>query len=81
MRLLTDEQHASLIYALELIYEGKAQLETVPEALATLAAAPSVEVVAWHIYNEGGSIVTQNSGYVDNSIETVTQLYAIKETP
>ena len=78
MRLLTDEQHASLIYALELIY---AQLETVPEALATLAAAPSVEVVAWHIYNEGGSIVTQNSGYVDNSIETVTQLYAIKETP
>lgn len=77
MRILTDEQHASLIYALELIYEGKAQLETVPEALATLAAAPSLEVV--------GKVTESTSTAFEvefkNLIDVETPLYAIKETP
>ena len=47
MRLITDEQHAQIVEAFELIYEGRAQLETVPEALATLQALPTVGVVGF----------------------------------
>ena len=70
MRLLTDEQHAQIVEALAYRSDCNAR-----DALATLSAAPSVEMVGYE------SVFT---GFLINRTaqpDLNKPFYAIKETP
>ena len=81
MRLLTDEQHAQIVEALK-ASRGMHYTVVIPneQALATLTAAPSLEVVGYAYEHQDhiGSVIGAAGEWAPNEIA----LYAIKkETP
>lgn len=75
MRLLTDEQHAQIVEALKW-----ANTVSTKSALATLTAAPSVEVVGYEVW---AAMCEPELSRTKGGIKSLMKkLYAIKkETP
>jgi hypothetical protein len=80
MYMMTEQEHAQIVEALELVWEGRAQLETVPEALAMLKAMQPVSqepvpLSEWEVLTEQNKMLLEALKKLTRYSECITQAF------